>query len=412
MRILRFILRNLPLKLGAVLLAIILYVAMVALQSTQQWPGTIAIEMVNQPTGASLVDPQSIPPVSDIRYLAPPDVPVSQASFRATADLANITPSETSSTLVKVQLAADPRIQIIDYRPQQVSVNLQPIVHKQVGVVVDYIAVPSGVQPGTPVLSASTVDVSGASSIVRSVAFAQAGVRVDASGLDVNTDVDLVARDASGAQVNYVTLNPRTVHVQALVGSQVRSETVPVNPVIGGSPAAGYYITSIDINPSTAVVSGQADALAALSGKANTRAISIAGATSDVSATVSLDLPTGVTSSAGSIAVVIHLQSPASTRSVSVGVVPVGARPDRTYSLSTPSVIVTLGGATAALNAFDTSTLVADVSVGSLDVGTYSVTVSIVVPPGIKVVAISPGQITVTIVAPPPSPSPSPSPAP
>jgi YbbR domain-containing protein len=413
MRILRFILRNLPLKIGAVLLAIILYVAMVALQSTQQWPGTIAIEMVNQPTGASLVDPQSIPPVSDIRYLAPPDVPVSQASFRATADLANITPSETNSTLVKVQLAADdPRIQIIDYRPQQVSVNLQPIVHKQVGVVVDYIAVPSGVQPGTPVLSASTVDVSGASSIVRGVAFAQAGVRVDASGLDVNTDVDLVARDASGAQVNYVTLNPRTVHVQALVGSQVRSETVPVNPVIGGSPAAGYYITSIDINPSTAVVSGQADALNALSGKANTRAISIAGATSDVAATVSLDLPNGVTSSAGSIAVVIHLQSPASTRSVSVGVVPVGAHPDRTYTLSTPSVIVTLGGATAALNAFDTSTLVANVSVGSLDVGTFSVTVSIVVPPGIKVVAISPVQITVTIVAPPSPPPPSPSPGP
>ena len=41
-------------------------------------------------------------------------------------------------------------------------------------------------------------------------------------------------------------------------------------------------------------------------------------------------------------------------------------------------MIVTLGGATAALNAFDTSTLVANVSVGSLDVGTFSVTVSIV----------------------------------
>ena len=412
MRVLRFILRNLPLKIGAVLLAVILYVAMVALQTTQQWPGTIAIEMVNQSVDASLVDPQSIPPVSDIRYIAPPDVPVSQSSFRAIADLANITPSETSSTLVKVQLAADdPRIQIIDYRPQQVSVNLQPIVHKQVGVVVDYIAVPSSLQPGTPVLSATTVDVSGASSIVRSVAYAQAGVRVDASGLDVNLDVDLVARDASGAQVNYVTLNPSKVHVQALVGSQVRSETVPVNPVISGSPAAGYYIASIDINPSTAVVSGQADALAALGGKANTTAISIAGATGDVSAPVKLDLPSGVTSSAGSIVVVIHLQSPASTRSVSVGVVPVGARSDRTYALSTPSVIVTLGGATAALNAFDTSTLVANVSVGSLDVGTHSVTLTISVPPGIKVVTISPVQITVTVFA-PPSPSPSPSPAP
>ena len=409
MRVLRFILRNLPLKIGAVLLAVILFVAMVALQTTQQWPGAIAIEMVNQPVGSSLVDPQSIPPVSDIRYIAPPDVPVSQSSFRATADLADTKPSESSSTLVRVQLVADdPRIQIIDYRPQQVSVNLQPIVHKKVSVVVDYIAVPSGLQPGTPVLSVSSVDVSGASSIVRNVAYAQAGVRVDASGLDVNTDVDLVARDASGAQVNYVTLDPGRVHVQALVGSQIRTETVPVNPVISGSPAAGYYITSVDVSPSTAAVSGQADALAALAGKASTRAISIAGATGDVSATVDLALPSGVTSSAGSIVVVIHLQSPASTRSVGVGVVPVGARSDRIYTLSTPSVIVTLGGATAALNAFDTSTLVATVSVGGLDVGTYSVALGITVPAGIRVVAISPVQIVVTVASPPPTPSPVP----
>jgi len=106
--------------------------------------------------------------------------------------------------------------------------------------------------------------------------------------------------------------------------------------------------------------------------------------------------------------VVIHLQSPASTRSVSVGVVPDGARADRVYTLSTPSVIVTLGGATAALNAFDTSTLTATASVGTLDVGTYIVNLSITVPPGIKVVAISPAQITVTVAnAPSPSPSPS-----
>jgi len=409
-RVLRFLLRNLPLKIGAVLLAVILYVAMVALQTTQQWPGTIAIEIVNQPPTASLVDPQSIPPVGDIRYIAAPDVPVSQSSFRAIADLTNIKPSETSSSLVRVQLVADdPRIQIIDYQPQQISVQLEPIVQKQVSVLVDYGAVPSGLQPGAPTLSASTVYVSGAASIVAKVAYAQAPVRIDASGLDVNTDVDLVARDASGAIVNDVTFDPRTVHVQIQVGSQIRTETVPVDPVTTGSPAAGYYINSIDVNPAVVAVSGQADALAGLDGKAGTKPISIAGATGDVSKTVSLDLPSGVTTDVASVTVVVHLQSPPSTRSVSVGVVPVGALSDRIYTLSTPNVTVTLGGATAALNAFDTSTLTATASVGSLGVGTHTVTLTIIVPPGIKVVTITPAQITVTVVAPSPPPSPSPS---
>jgi len=403
--VLRFIVRSWPLKIGAVVLAVILYVAMIALQSTQQWPGQIAIAVVNQPADSYLTS--TLPQVEGIKYIAASDVPISQSSFRATVDLTGAKVSESEFTLVKVTLQVDdPRVQIIDYQPQQIKITLDPIVHKQVNVQVDTGAVPSGLQPGTPNLSANSVDVSGAASIVRRVAYVQAQVRIDASGLDVNQEVDLVARDSTGAQVDKVMISPRTVHVQMLVGSQVRSETVPVDPITSGTPAAGYVITSVDITPPVVSVRGQADALALLKGKASTKPISIAGATGDVSVKVNLDLPTGVTSdTTGTIAVVIHLESPPSTRSVTVGIAPDGARPDRIYTLSAPSVIVTLGGATAALNALDTSTLVGSVSVGSLDIGTHTVNVSITVPAGIKAVAISPSQLTVT-VSPVPTPSP------
>lgn len=408
MRVVRFIVRNWPLKIGAVLLAVILYVAMVTLQSTQQWPGTIVIDTVNQPPDAVLIDAQSMPQVSDIRYVAPPDVPISQSIFRATIDLANVKVRESGSSLVRVKLEVDdPRVQIIDYRPQLIPVSLEPIIHKQVNVHVDTGALPSGIQTGTQGVSASSVDVSGAASIVRKVAYAGARIRIDASGLDVNTDVDLVARDASDAVVNNVSFNPRTVHVQMLIGSQIRSETVPVNPVIVDAPAAGYFITSIDVKPPVVSIQGQADALALLKGKANTKPISIAGGTGDVTVKVGLDLPNGVTSTVTqTVTVVIHLKSPDSTRSVSVGVVPTGARSDRVYTLSAPSVIVTLGGQTASLNAFDTSTLVGAVQVGALDVGARTVSISVAVPAGIKVVAVNPAQITVTVAS-VPSPAPS-----
>jgi YbbR domain-containing protein len=246
---------------------------------------------------------------------------------------------------------------------------------------------------------------------VRRVAYAQAAVRIDASGLDVDEDVDLVARDASDLKVDNVTLNPSTVHVQIQVGSQQRTETVPVKPMTTGTQAAGYNITSIDVKPSIVSVQGQADALGRLAGTANTKPISISGATHDVTVNVALDLPIGVTSDTASVSITIHLASPTASRSVSVGVVPDGARADRIYTLSTPSVIVTLGGATAALNAFDTSTLVGTVSVGSLDVGNHAVSIAVVVPAGINVVTISPFQITVTVAAAPvPSPPPSPIP--
>jgi YbbR domain-containing protein len=405
LRVLRFIIHNWPLKIGAVLLAVTLYGAMVVLQTTQQFPGTVAIDVVRQPVDSSLIVPKVMPEVSGIRYIAAADVPISQASFSASIDLSNATVSDTESSWVRVQLVPnDPRIQIMDYQPQQIRVTLDPIVHRQVAVKVAYGTPPAGLSPGLPLLSVSTVDVKGAASIVSKVAYAEARVQIDASGLDVSQDPSLVARDANGALVDNVTFDPRTVHVDIQVGSQTRSETVPVKPDITGVQAAGYIITSSDVTPPVVSVRGQADALALLKVKpstaamANTAAISIAGATSDVSAKVNLALPGGVTSeTSGQITVVVHLQSPASTRSVTVGVVLNGARSDRTYNLSAPSVIVTLGGATAALNALDASTLFATASVAGMDVGAHTVTVSYSPPAGIRVVAIGPAQITVTI---------------
>jgi YbbR domain-containing protein len=415
-RVLRFIVRNWPLKIGAVMLAAILYGAMVVLQNTGAWPGSVAIELTNQPADGYLIDAKSIPAVDGIRYFAPPDVPVSQSSFRATADLSGVKPSESDSPPIRVTLKADDsRIQIIDYKPQQIFVRLDPLIHKQVGVKVFETNLPSGLQPGTPVLSVATVDVSGAATYVRRVAYAQAAVRIDASGLDVDEEVDLVARDATDLKVDNVTFNPTTVHVQIQVGSQLRTETVPVNAArsIVGAPAAGYYITSIDVKPSVVAVQGQADVLALLNGRANTKPISISGATHDVTANVGLDLPSGVTSDTATVSITIHLASPTASRSVSVGVVPVDARSDRIYTLSTPSVIVTLSGAAAALNAFDSSTLVGTVSVGTLDVGTHTVNITVVVPAGINAGLISPAQITVTVASvPTPVPSPSAPPIP
>jgi YbbR domain-containing protein len=351
--------------------------------------------------------------VGNIRYIAPGDVRVSKDSFSATIDLKNAKVSASDSTLVKVQLTAeDPRIQIIDYQPQQINVTLDPIEAKTVPVKVDPGIPPAGLSLGPQSLSVTEVQASGASTLVAHVVRAEARIRIDASGLDINDDVVLVPVDANGTTVDNVQLKPNTVHVRIQIGSQLRTQTVPVKPDVRGSPASGYNITSIDVTPAIISVSGEANALAALNGVASTQPISIAGATGDVSVKVALALPAGVEApDVTTVTVVVHLKSPDTTRTVTIGIVPDGARSDRVYGFSTPSVTVTLGGATAALNAFDTSTLVGVVSVGSLDPGTHTVTVTITLPPGIKLVVLSPAHITVTVSI-PSSPLPSSSPLP
>jgi YbbR domain-containing protein len=411
MTVIRFLLRNWPLKLLALGLAIILYAGMVILQNTQTWPGAVQIVPVHQPDNSFLVSPETMPSVSDIRYIAPADVRLTASSFSATIDLSGVKVAEGESSLVKVRLQVDDtRVQIVDYRPQQIRVELDPIVTSQVSVRVTVGKPPSGLEPGTPVASPDEVNVTGAASLVKKVAYAEAPVTIDASGLDVNKYVPLVARDVNDGLVQNVQLDPVSVNVQIPVGSQLRTVTVPVHPVTTGSPTAGYYISSIEIEPLLVSVRGQANALAKLGTPpvAKTKPISVAGATTDISLDAKLDLPAGVeATSTSTISVVIHFQSPDSSRSVTVGVVPDGARPDRVYRLSTSDVVVTIGGPEAALNALDTASLYATVSVGDLGLGSHTnVNVSIALPPGFKLLAISPPAISVVVeVAPAPSPS-------
>jgi YbbR domain-containing protein len=406
MKVIGFLVRNWPLKLGAVALAVILYVAMVSIQATQNWPGQIPIEPINQPASSFLLRPSPWPKVSDIRYIAPADVLISQASFRATVDLTGVKVGASDNSLVRVQLVAeDARIQIVDYQPQQIRVTLDPVISKEVPVKVVK-DIPEGLSTGAQTLSATTVTATGASSEVARVSSARAEVRVDASGLDVNEDAALVPIDSAGNSVENVTLTPASIHVQIQVGSQVRTATVPVAPDIIDSPAAGYIVTAVDVTPPAVLVRGQANALSLLNGVAQTQPISIKGATGDVTVNVALALPNGVVADVTTVKVTVHLQSPASTRSYTIGIAVEGARPDRTYTLSTANLEVTLGGATATLNAFDASSFAATVSVAGLDVGTHVVTVSVSPPAGLRLVSASITSVTVTITIAPPSPSP------
>ncbi len=419
MTIIRFIVHNWPLKIGAILLASTMYVGMVAVQSTQVWPGTVSIQEIHTPDNAVRVDPATLPLVSGIRYIAPSDVRLTNDSFRATLDLSTAKVGLSEATLARVQLvSSDSRVQIIDYQPQQIRITLDKLVRKTVSVLLVTGDPPPGVTVGEKTLTPSVVQVFGASSLIAQVSHAEARVTIPSSGLDVDQDAPVIARSSTGDEVHGVEFDPPTVNVKLQIGSQLRTQTVPVKPPIVGTPTSGYIVSSIDITPPVVSVRGDANALEALNGLAATQPISIDGATGDVSVKVALALPPGVQAQdITTVTVVVHLQSPSSSRTLTIGIVPDGARPDRTYNLSTASVIITLGGATAALNALDTSTLVGVASVGNLDVGVHTVAVLVTLPSGIKQIALNPTQVTVTVVnasasSPPPSPSPLPSASP
>jgi YbbR domain-containing protein len=412
-RLLGLVTHNWPLKIGAVILATLLYSSLVLSQNARVWPGRVTIEAVNQPASAFLLE--SLGDVSAIRFYAPPDVAtrVTNADFRALVDLADVVPVSGGAPVVVhvVVTALDPRITILDFQPQVVPVRLDPVVTRTVPVSVDHGSVPAGLVIGEPSLGTASVTIRGASSLVARVQAALARVMIDPSGINVDGDVELVAVDLRGDLVTPVDIEPDRVHVGISVERVIASRSLPVSPQLTGVPASGFSVRSVTVAPAIVTVLGTADLLSPLQ-VLPTASVALGGRAADFTATVPLQPPDGV-SVAGATQVVVSVRISADngSRAFTVGLALIGESPDRGYVLSAPGVLITLGGTTSALQALDATGLLAILDVGSLPLGTSSVAVRFTPPTGMTVVSLSPTSVNVSVTAgptPPPEPTPTP----
>jgi YbbR domain-containing protein len=293
-RVTDFLRRNWPLRLGAILLATVLYTGLVLGQNVRDWRGSIPVDALRPPANATVIS--DIPPVTHVRYRAAIDVGVlSPNSFTANVDLSrvNVQPGGAPVTVPVNLIALQPGVTIVDFEPRDVQVQLDPVEERQLPVTVTLGSVPDGVNVGPPQLDPATVTLRGGFSRVNAVSQILARVAIDASALNVDRDVDLVAVDANGNEVPNVQLDPERVHVRIAVARELANRTLPIVPVLVGQLATGYRISAITVEPLVVTVSGEAAIVGRLE-SAPTLAINVAGRTTDLEANVGLDLPAGI----------------------------------------------------------------------------------------------------------------------
>jgi len=404
-RLLGLVVHNWPLKLAAIGLATLLYGGLVLSESTQTLPGVIPVDQRDLPPKAFLLT--TLSPVTEVRYFSASGVPAIASSFEAWVDFSDV-PIGGGPVTVPIQVRAiDERITVRGFTPDVVTVELDRIATRKVPVQVQFAPAPEGLQVGTTLIDPVTVSVSGPASIVDLVVSARADVVIQPSGISVDQDVPLSPVDADGNAVSPVNLTPATARVTIPVFADLRSKSLPVSPVITGTPAAGFEIASITVDPTVVTVAGDAEQLAALA-RVDTTPVSTNGASADFTVEVDLAVPVGVVPvDAARVTVTVQLRAVTGTRSFEVGVALTGARPNLIYTPSTDRILLTLGGSTADLDRLDGSTLVGRIDVTGLGVGTSEVRIEITLPGGVTLVAVSPDPIEVVISAPPPSATPS-----
>ena len=408
-----FLLRNWELKLGAIGLATVLYTGLVFSGSfTEARISGVPIQRINQPNGAYVIT-QELPTVQvSYRESREAATTVSTDSFAVTVDLSQYDmqrAGQPQSLAVQVRSLAD-GVAATDFNPQRVTVTLDLLDQGTVPVVLDRGVVPPGLELGTPTLSADRVTARGPRSRVNQVVRAVARVSIDASGIDFDHQVRLVPVDAAGQPVDAVELTPDTINVQIPVSTQETSKTVPVRPGLTGSPAAGYQVASVAVDPDVLTLRGTPEQLASVAA-VSTQPTSIQDLAATRTVTLNVVLPDGASLVEGeptSVKVTITITPVAASRTFLVGVTCRGAPAGSSCLPQLGQIAMTLAGPQPALMALKASAFTPLLDVTGLAPGPQQVTPTITLPSGITLVSFSPGQVPVIITAPSPTPSPGP----
>ena len=277
------------------------------------------------------------------------------------------------------------------------TVELDRIDRRTVRVEVERGEVPTDIELGTITVEPAEVEVVGPASVIARVVAARADVIIQSSGIDINQDVELVPVDNVGDAVAQVDLDPPTARVTIPVFSDRQTRTLPVSPQLTGTPAAGFAISSVEVDPTVVTVEGDGDDLEALA-KIDTEPISVAGVSTEETVAAALALPTGVVAlDVQQVDVTIGVRALTETRNFEVGVRMVGAQPNLSYSAGVDRVVITVGGSPPDLDRINGATLAVELDVSTLAPGTTEVPATAPLPAGVTLVGISPPTVPVTV---------------
>ncbi|MFN2582425.1 MAG: YbbR-like domain-containing protein [Candidatus Dormibacteria bacterium] len=303
-----FITRNFKLKLACTVMAMITWVGVVYAGNPPQ-TRTVTVHV---PQATSLIPAQYVlvNPVPDlnVRIGGPRD---SLAAFKTSSLAVNVNwkaVNRPGSTTVPVTVTnTDLTVELID-PPTSITADVDTLDSATLPVnIVITNPPPQGYVTSSESSSPASVVVAGPHN---QLAGLQARATVDLGNrkTNVQADVPVLVYDQRGAQVSDVSTTPAIVQITVAVSASQTSRASAVVPRTTGSVAAGHELAGIRVSPATVVLSGPQDLLNALD-SIQTSTISLNGLTGNVSVTVSLTPPAGVTAGPDSVTVTISVVS-------------------------------------------------------------------------------------------------------
>ncbi|GAB4269158.1 MAG: hypothetical protein Kow0080_12530 [Candidatus Promineifilaceae bacterium] len=360
----------------------------------------VSVQFVGQPPDSVLVEPTSL--TVQVRFEGPLSqlTDVTANDFTAVVDLSNVSLGAPTTVPIEVQ-SKKTGLTILFTAPNVVDVTLEKLVSVDIPVVLDIRgSVASGHTQGEALIDPQAITVSGTESQVNAIDSARVTVFLNNVKETKVETLQPIFYDRLGrvTSVSNLILSTNQVTVTIPVSESAGFAEKTIVPNIIGTPATGYRLLSVQVNPETVLVQGRQTQLNLLS-RVQTEPIDITGLAEPTQFQVSLDLPEGVSRDSLEPIVVDVDIAPILTTAIYSRVVTVQGLDENFEATIVPEEVrVVLYGPEPVLNTLADDEIQVTIDLFGLSSGVYTVAPVVTVPDrGIEIRSIDPPLINVSM---------------
>jgi YbbR domain-containing protein len=311
-------------------------------------------------------------------------------------DMTGVRDARSTQTVVARIIGIDD-VDIVEVTPSFVEVVLEQEATKTVPVRVNRIGTqPQGFVVASEQANPEQVRVTGATSLIQLVDRAEVDVNLTGVRANIQQEYALTPRDASGADLPRLRIQPDTAEIRMTVVQQEATLLLPVQVQTIGTLPEGYNIFAVSSEPQLVQVSATLEVLQGISG-IQTEPIDLSGQRNNITRSIALRVPAGVTAGRNNVSVTIQIRPTDGERVLSVAPQVVDLPAGMQYTLQTQSLSVKLSGPLPTLNTIGAGQVRATVSAADLGEGVHVLPVQITVPSGATLASYDPQQVVLVL---------------
>ena len=361
-------------------------------------PEEVAVEVINRGEGFVIVG--GVDQGVSVKVRTPESVweDLGGSSFRAYVDLEGL-----DVGLHEVPIQVEPAgnmVRVLETSPAVLTLRLDRRSERIVPVRVSTVGEPpQGHRRGSLQVDPGHVIVSGPQTLVDQVVQVTAEVYLRGEKEAFERNAALTPRDEVGNAVTGLEVDHPSVRVTVPIERIVGYRDLSIKTVTQGTPASGYWISSILADPSTVTVVGDPEIVDEIPGYLETYPIDLEGAREEISQQVAILFPEGVSSleDVATVQALIEISPVLGGQTVQLTPVIQGLGRGLEASFSPGTVEVILSGPLSELEALEAGDVRVLLDLSDYEPGTHFVPLTVDRPESLEVQAILPDQVEVVI---------------